>query len=656
MAIFKQPFPLRPTLSGRPRAGKRDWRSFPWASPRHESREIYRPLLSIVLPVYNQARYLPAALRSILRENDYPLELIIVDDGSTDNPAAVVAPYLNDSRVRFFQQTNHGLAAALNRGFEFCRGTFLSWTSADNLFKRGSLEALAGFLIANPAVAAVYADVELINERGHCLANSDYRRPNQAEQCGSHLQLPMSAETLWSYNDNFINACFMYRRSAAAQTGLYSIEKNGYEDYDFWLRIGLVGQLAHLDDDQPQYQYRLHSASMTADLRATNLAALQRSSVLDANRKRLFIHSEKPSAVTFRLLTNGSREQAYLDSLCRILSDGPFLLSEHSPESAAGLPDSDRENSWRPVLEISSENGSARLRSFLPATHSRKNVDKHYYSGDLCELSVVQLCSPAASGQASLFLPPLDLPPLLRRAREENHGAVIPHPGSRASILLLLPLRLEIELQTRVVSLIEKFGEFTWVVFCRTSAERQFADDVNISLKNNSNLRIVDASHETDSNWLPPSDAHYGEESWQERSLMFVLSSVDCVASLMSGRPKIEELLTLRRHLAISAAGGRSLVAVCREQEQPPAALNSDSRLLLAEDPESELRETVRSLVFDAPHLFFSLGETANQDDFRRKTLEAGATRPLASLNQWLEEQSSPRYRRRLKTLLSFAE
>jgi len=154
------------------------------------------PLVSIVLPTYNRARVLPYAIRSVLEQTYSNFELIVVDDNSPDNTREVVASF-DDTRIRYVRNDpNLKLPKALNRGFSMARGTYLSWTSDDNMFKPAAIEKMVRHLQKQDC-DFVYADYYLFSQTNSEGAPLDVK----------HDRLPdgMRLET-----GNHIGACFMY--------------------------------------------------------------------------------------------------------------------------------------------------------------------------------------------------------------------------------------------------------------------------------------------------------------------------------------------------------------------------------------------------------------------------------------------------------------
>ena len=223
-------------------------------------------LASVVLPVYNGARYVAEALESVLQQTYAQFELIVIDDGSTDSTPRVLAEFAaRDPRIRVFRQANQKLPAALNRGFREARGEFLTWISADNRFKPAFLDRMTGALRRHPQWDMVYANMDVIGPEGAPVRGGDWYRLYQTPPGSEHLHLPTDTAELNMWGDNYIGAAFLYRRCVPLLIGEYSPWLFGLEDYDYWMRINALLTLRHTDFAEPVYEYRLHAAALTAD-------------------------------------------------------------------------------------------------------------------------------------------------------------------------------------------------------------------------------------------------------------------------------------------------------------------------------------------------------------------------------------------------------
>lgn len=239
--------------------------------PRHSMRAehcaLVRDLVSVVLPVHNGAYLLAYAIRSVLAQTYRPLELIIVDDGSTDGIANVLAPYAGHPDVRILVQPNQRLPRALSQGFAHARGEYWTWTSDDNLMEPHQLERMVARLRADPDLGMTYADYRVIDDRGSPLADPAWRTHNRPMPGSGEVRLPRTTERLNVVPDNFIGPCFLYRGWIGRLLGDYDPEQ-GVEDYDYWMRINALFSIRHLGSDDLLYWYRVHADTLSTALRA----------------------------------------------------------------------------------------------------------------------------------------------------------------------------------------------------------------------------------------------------------------------------------------------------------------------------------------------------------------------------------------------------
>jgi glycosyltransferase involved in cell wall biosynthesis len=203
------------------------------------------PSVSVVLPTYNQAAFLPKALDGVFQQTWRDFELIVVNDGSSDTTPQVLEEYRQKYDFTVIHQENQKLPRALNTGFRAARGYYLTWTSSDNVMLPNMLEEMVKALEANSEIGLVYADWEVIDEKGSridIVHTLDYDR---------HLLMRI----------NFINACFLYRRLCQEKIGLYDPDYILAEDWEYWLRISRSFKLMRVP--MVLYQYRYHGKSLT---------------------------------------------------------------------------------------------------------------------------------------------------------------------------------------------------------------------------------------------------------------------------------------------------------------------------------------------------------------------------------------------------------
>lgn len=221
----------------------------PRKNDMNDSWRKYNPRLkvSIVLPVYNGAQYLRESIESCLNQTHRNLQLVIVDDCSTDETPEIIKEYAKRDRriVSIRNKTNLHLPGALNVGFRHSTGHLLSWTSHDNCYAPGAIEALVRQLCSAPDVGLVYSAFRHIDERGRVDPRIVYLPP------------PWFLPSV-----NSVGPCFLYRRAVYEAIGDYNEKVEYQEDYEYWLRVSKRFRLMRLH--VPLYYYRRHPESMSA--------------------------------------------------------------------------------------------------------------------------------------------------------------------------------------------------------------------------------------------------------------------------------------------------------------------------------------------------------------------------------------------------------
>ena len=214
---------------------------------------MIKNLVSVVMPTYNDEKYLPAAIDDILAQSYSNFELIIVDDGSTDNTAAILKRYAKrDSRIRLFKKENGGTGSAVNFGFKHARGEFGTWVSSDDNKTKDCLERMVEALKRN-------RDVEYVNAATYSrFLNSVFKPyeflPNARRIWWDGLQHEgrMTGKTYivddWADVNRlqcFLGVCFMFTMRLKNEVGDY-IEIPG-EDFEMLMRMALKTRVAFID-------------------------------------------------------------------------------------------------------------------------------------------------------------------------------------------------------------------------------------------------------------------------------------------------------------------------------------------------------------------------------------------------------------------------
>ena len=210
------------------------------------------PLVSIVIPSYNHARYLEGAVESVLAQ-DYPrVELIVIDDGSTDGSAALLEKYRG--RFHFEVQPNQGQAATVNRGWRMARGEVLGYLSADDALLPRAVSASVDCLARNPDAVVCYCDYNLIDP-----ASAFLRRVRAPE---------VDYRTMLTQMICAPGPGAFFRRTAFEKAGEWRSAYRQYGDFDFWLRLGLEGRFARIPEVLAAFRVHPGSQSFTHSPRA----------------------------------------------------------------------------------------------------------------------------------------------------------------------------------------------------------------------------------------------------------------------------------------------------------------------------------------------------------------------------------------------------
>lgn len=216
------------------------------------------PLVSVVIASFNQAKYLGNSVESVLNQTYGNVELIVVDDGSTDNTQDVLSQYCD--RITVIQQPNSERGAARNRGLSEAHGEFIAFLDADDSWTPKKLTQEVEYFLKHPDTGVLYSDVKIIDESGQVTGCA--RKP-------SHFG--------WVTQDiltaNFISfSAHLLRREAAVKVGGFPESRliSGSEDWIFWVHLSTQVQFAHLP--VVTAFYRVHPENTSS-----NAAAMERS-------------------------------------------------------------------------------------------------------------------------------------------------------------------------------------------------------------------------------------------------------------------------------------------------------------------------------------------------------------------------------------------
>ncbi|WP_339750437.1 glycosyltransferase [uncultured Marinobacter sp.] len=182
-------------------------------------------VISVITPTYNRARFLPAAVASVLSQTFGDFELIIVDDGSEDNTPDVLKPFFADRRVRYVYQENQGQSHARNLALKQATGDFIAFLDSDDVWAPDKLEKQLAVFRANSEVDIVHGDEAIINEQGSVVSLQNMRRYS-------------GRITRYLLADNSVSiTTALVRRRCFDEMGGFDTSVGVADDYELWLRF-----------------------------------------------------------------------------------------------------------------------------------------------------------------------------------------------------------------------------------------------------------------------------------------------------------------------------------------------------------------------------------------------------------------------------------
>ena len=198
------------------------------------------PRIAVVTPSFNTARFVGAAVSSVLDQNYPNLDYIVMDGGSTDGTADVLKSF--GDRIRWVSQSDAGQSDAIARGFAQTTGEILSWLNSDDLYCPGAFAEVARYFRDHPEIDLVYGDANYVDVNGE-----------QISRC-VHIE-PYSKSRLLSHSDFIVQPATFFRRSAYEAAGGMNPKFNWALDYDLWIRMAEKSAFAYLPKLLANYRW-----------------------------------------------------------------------------------------------------------------------------------------------------------------------------------------------------------------------------------------------------------------------------------------------------------------------------------------------------------------------------------------------------------------
>ncbi|HBE20937.1 MAG TPA: hypothetical protein DEG17_06730 [Cyanobacteria bacterium UBA11149] len=234
-----------------------------------------RSLISVIVPAYNAAKFLEKAIQSILKQAYEPLEIIVVDDGSTDATSHVVKRL--DNSIRYIYQENAGPAIARNTGLKLAKGEIIAFLDADDLWPENKLDLQLEYLEKNPAMEIITGRIQVMQSEStdNKRLFPEFKQPSLGVNLGAGL----------------------YRKSVFEKLGYFDPSLRQSEDLDFMMRVREAGITMVMLEEITLY-YRLHETNITLQIeekKSLILKAFKQS--LNRRRQRESIPTSLPNLI-----------------------------------------------------------------------------------------------------------------------------------------------------------------------------------------------------------------------------------------------------------------------------------------------------------------------------------------------------------------------
>ncbi len=266
------------------------------------------PKATVVIPAYNVGTYIEDTLISLKRQTFEAFEVVVVDDGSTDETAAIVRSFCQrDERFRLITKSNGGLSSARNFGIRHARSNYIAMLDGDDLYEPDKLANHVQWLDANPQIGVIYSASKTIRDDGRVTWLSISGKPIHAD--------PLVSLLCKNFVGHGSNA--MFRRSLIEEVGEFDETLRSSEDIDFWLRVAATGRWRFQRERQSLCCYRVRPSGLSFNVNQmydSHLRVLQ--AAADRSPRQVAPWLETAYAYMYRFLarialTSGDVTQAH---------------------------------------------------------------------------------------------------------------------------------------------------------------------------------------------------------------------------------------------------------------------------------------------------------------------------------------------------------
>jgi glycosyltransferase involved in cell wall biosynthesis len=268
------------------------------------------PTVTVVIPTYNRAHFLPRSLDSVLAQTHEDFEVLVVDDGSSDGTAALMADYRDrDGRVRYLvQPQNAGVSAARNRGLHEARGEFIAFLDSDDEWFPEKLKRQVELFRTLPeSVGMIYTGVEAVASNG--------RRVDLPKHRGQLYRHLLVKNVIHGGGSNV-----MLRRAAVERAGSFDEHIPAIEDYDYWIRVAKEFEVDFVPEPLVRYYDQTSQDRRSRNARADTDARAKLAARYSAEMRRLGVAHRFLVESSRRALARGDRRAASVTALQAIMA------------------------------------------------------------------------------------------------------------------------------------------------------------------------------------------------------------------------------------------------------------------------------------------------------------------------------------------------
>ena len=197
------------------------------------------PKVSVIIPTYNRSSLIADAIQSVLAQTFGDFEIIVIDDGSTDNTKELVDNF-KDPRIRYLYQKNQGVSVARNTGIQASRGEYVAFLDSDDTLLKEALEKRVEVLDRHPEAAFSYGQIYFVDEKGRIIQLEPRSKSSYVREGIEELR------EILTFGHQFNNSAAMVRRSCLQEVGGFNPAFTCCQDVDLWVRLARKYSVAHI--------------------------------------------------------------------------------------------------------------------------------------------------------------------------------------------------------------------------------------------------------------------------------------------------------------------------------------------------------------------------------------------------------------------------